>query len=243
MKSRMRTGITVHSTSSTVLCVVRDGVGLRFSLKRTITMTSKLSTNTEMRTMIHSSLLCSWTTPSIVGVAASWKPHSHSLGFSANAAAGANANAASVAEKAPNLANTIFAPSDVHHRISIRLRASLAPSVAPRRAETTLLNPLSQVPGPAPAAIDPRPFFALLSSVLPEIVIPLDPFSRPSWSGRGGGVNRASARQENRLSARRCAASVTAADYCGVLSQNALDHRAGDARFHRGTPLRSRRCA
>ena len=35
--TRMRTGITVHSTSSVVLCVVREGVGLRCSLKRHIT--------------------------------------------------------------------------------------------------------------------------------------------------------------------------------------------------------------
>ena len=35
--TRMKTGTTVHSTSIVVLCVVRDGMGLRFSLKRHIT--------------------------------------------------------------------------------------------------------------------------------------------------------------------------------------------------------------
>ena len=35
--TRMSTGSTVHSTSSVVLCVVREGVGLRFSLNRHMT--------------------------------------------------------------------------------------------------------------------------------------------------------------------------------------------------------------
>ncbi len=35
--TRMKTGITVHSTSIVVLCVVREGVGFRFSLKRHMT--------------------------------------------------------------------------------------------------------------------------------------------------------------------------------------------------------------
>src|SRR5262245_60468105 len=113
MNSRTRTGITVHSTSINVLWVVREGVGLRFSLKRTITTTSNPSTNAEMITTIHNSLSCSRTTFCMTGVAASWKLHSHSFGLSASAAAGANANAASVAQKAPSLANTIFAPSEV----------------------------------------------------------------------------------------------------------------------------------
>src|SRR5882724_13613343 len=66
-----------------------------------------------MMMMIHSSLSWSCTTASITGVAGSWKFHSHAFGLSANAAAGANASAASVAQKAPSLANTIFAPSEV----------------------------------------------------------------------------------------------------------------------------------
>ncbi len=35
--TRISTGITVHSTSIVVLCVVRDGVGFRLSLKRHMT--------------------------------------------------------------------------------------------------------------------------------------------------------------------------------------------------------------
>ncbi len=37
MTTRMNTGITVHSTSTVVLCVVFVGTGCRFSLKRQIT--------------------------------------------------------------------------------------------------------------------------------------------------------------------------------------------------------------
>ena len=44
--TRIRTGITVHSTSIVVLCVVRDGVGFRLSLKRHITYSSSTSTKT-----------------------------------------------------------------------------------------------------------------------------------------------------------------------------------------------------
>jgi hypothetical protein len=35
--TKMNTGMTVQSTSTVVLCVVREGVGLRFSLKRHMT--------------------------------------------------------------------------------------------------------------------------------------------------------------------------------------------------------------
>ena len=37
INTRMNTGTTVQSTSSVVLCVVLDGIGLRFSLNRHIT--------------------------------------------------------------------------------------------------------------------------------------------------------------------------------------------------------------
>ena len=36
IETRINTGSTVHSTSSTVLCVVADGVGFAFALKRTM---------------------------------------------------------------------------------------------------------------------------------------------------------------------------------------------------------------
>ena len=43
--TRMMTGTSVHATSIRVLWVVRDGVGLARALKRTITITSRMSTN------------------------------------------------------------------------------------------------------------------------------------------------------------------------------------------------------
>ena len=42
--TRMSTGTTVQTTSMTVLCVVREGTGLRRALKRTITITSSANT-------------------------------------------------------------------------------------------------------------------------------------------------------------------------------------------------------
>ena len=50
--TRISTGSTVHSTSIVVLCVVREGVGLRFSLKRHITYTISMMTNAVMAKMI-----------------------------------------------------------------------------------------------------------------------------------------------------------------------------------------------
>ena len=50
--TRIRTGITVHSTSSVVLCVVRDGVGFLDSLKRHITYNSSASTKAVMTKMM-----------------------------------------------------------------------------------------------------------------------------------------------------------------------------------------------
>ena len=44
--TRIMTGISVHATSMRVLWVVRDGVGLARALKRTITISRRMSTNT-----------------------------------------------------------------------------------------------------------------------------------------------------------------------------------------------------
>src|SRR5215467_11775333 len=52
MMTRMTTGITVHNTSTNVLWVVRDGVGLALALNFTITVTSNARTNTVMPVMI-----------------------------------------------------------------------------------------------------------------------------------------------------------------------------------------------
>ena len=51
MPSRMITGTTVQTTSISVLCAVRDGLGLRFSLKRKITTSSSASTKSVMIVM------------------------------------------------------------------------------------------------------------------------------------------------------------------------------------------------
>ena len=50
--TRMSTGSTVHSTSIVVLCVVREGTGLRFSLKRHMTYSISTSTNAVMAKMM-----------------------------------------------------------------------------------------------------------------------------------------------------------------------------------------------
>ncbi len=42
--SKITIGMIVHSTSTSVLCVVRDGVGLARALKRTMTMIKSAST-------------------------------------------------------------------------------------------------------------------------------------------------------------------------------------------------------
>src|SRR5215471_14448882 len=104
----------------------------------------------------------------MTGVAASWKVHSHSFGLSANAAAGANTDAASVAQKAPSLANTIFAPSEVPSPGPHPAARPLKPHWPRHDArEPTPLISLSQVPHAGPAAIVPWRLFARLASVSP----------------------------------------------------------------------------
>ena len=46
MTTRMSAGITVQATSSAVLCVVREGLGLARSLKRMIMINSSANTKT-----------------------------------------------------------------------------------------------------------------------------------------------------------------------------------------------------
>ena len=52
MTSRTAIGMMVQATSSQVLCVVRDGAGLVFALKRTMTMTSSSRTKPAIPVMI-----------------------------------------------------------------------------------------------------------------------------------------------------------------------------------------------
>ena len=52
--ARMAIGMMVHRISIKVLWVVREGVGLALALKRTMTVTSRTSTNNVMAVMIQS---------------------------------------------------------------------------------------------------------------------------------------------------------------------------------------------
>ena len=74
MKTRMITGTTVHSTSMSVLWVVRVGVGFARALKRTMTMIRSASTNAVMAKMTHSRMLWNHTMSSITGVADPCRP-------------------------------------------------------------------------------------------------------------------------------------------------------------------------
>ena len=68
--TRMITGTSVHITSSSVLCVVRDGVGLARELKRTTTITSSASTNSVIAMISQSRKSWNQTMFSMTGVAA-----------------------------------------------------------------------------------------------------------------------------------------------------------------------------
>ena len=72
--TRMMTGTSVQATSSSVLCVVRDGVGLARALKRTITITSSTSTKSVIAVMSQSRKSWNQMMLSMTGVAACWKP-------------------------------------------------------------------------------------------------------------------------------------------------------------------------
>src|SRR5208282_4392877 len=72
--TRMMTGTIVQMTSSTELCVVRDGVGLARALKRTMMMTSKMRTKVVMAVMTQSRKLWKAMTSAITGEAASCRP-------------------------------------------------------------------------------------------------------------------------------------------------------------------------
>src|SRR5215212_5304338 len=79
--TRMTTGITVQATSSSVLCVVRDGVGLALALNLTITTNSSARTNTVSAMMIQRTKLWNQVMSSIEGAADCWKPICHGVGW------------------------------------------------------------------------------------------------------------------------------------------------------------------
>ena len=65
----------VQATSSKVLCVVLDGVGLALSLKRTAQTTNKAKTNRQITVMIgiNTQLYIEWIRAA-TSVTASWNP-------------------------------------------------------------------------------------------------------------------------------------------------------------------------
>ena len=86
MTTRISTGTTVHTTSSSRLWVVFDGVGFFDSRNFTTVMTSRARTNSEISVMTMSSRSWNSSTCSITGVAAFWKPICHGSGWAAKAA-------------------------------------------------------------------------------------------------------------------------------------------------------------
>ena len=68
MTTRITTGIKVHATSSSVLWVVRDGVGLALALNLTMMISNSASTKAEIAMMIQSTKVWNETMLSITGV-------------------------------------------------------------------------------------------------------------------------------------------------------------------------------
>ncbi len=68
-------GTTVQTTSTSVLCVVVDGLGLALALKRSSTMPSSTATRSAISTAVHSRMP-SWKTviESMIGVTEGWRP-------------------------------------------------------------------------------------------------------------------------------------------------------------------------
>src|SRR5687768_13582890 len=80
MTTRISTGAIVHTTSIIVLCVVREGTGLFFSLKRTVQMARSANTNSTITVMMMLMKMLKLWICSMIGVTASWKLICQSLG-------------------------------------------------------------------------------------------------------------------------------------------------------------------
>ena len=86
MKTRMRTGTTVQTTSITVLWVVFDGIGLRFSLKRHDHVEQQPQDEGGDHGDDHQQDRCgNASISSMTGEAAGWKPICQGSGFAAQA--------------------------------------------------------------------------------------------------------------------------------------------------------------
>src|SRR5260370_27823478 len=71
----MTTGMTVHNTSTNVLCVVRDGVGWDLALNFTITITSSARTNIVMAVINHNTEVGSQNTSPCNGMGGTSQPN------------------------------------------------------------------------------------------------------------------------------------------------------------------------
>src|SRR6478672_502683 len=114
--TRMITGTNVHITSSRVLWVVRDGVGLARELKRTITISKSASTKIVIATISQSRKSWNQTIFSMTGVAACWNPNCQGDGWPepAQAAPPNRSPGVTVAARAANRLSTsivVIAPS------------------------------------------------------------------------------------------------------------------------------------
>ena len=87
MTIRIAIGTTVHKISIKVLWVVRDGIGLARALKRTITMTSRISTKAVIAEIHQSKKSWNQMMRSITGVADCCRPSCQGAGCPNSASA------------------------------------------------------------------------------------------------------------------------------------------------------------
>src|SRR5262249_44841090 len=78
--TRIITGTMVHITSSSVLCVVRDGVGLLRTLKRRMMIRSRIRTKAVIAEIIQSKKVWKLMTSAMTGDAASCRPICQGVG-------------------------------------------------------------------------------------------------------------------------------------------------------------------
>src|SRR2546422_7087273 len=159
--TRTTTGMTVHNTSTNVLCVVRDGVGWTLALNFTITITSNARTNTVMAVMIHNTKVWSQITSSITGLPETCKPSCHGVGCPkpANAApsgirrAAARAAIAMVRKRTGMVVSTPrVAPAcgHLHHELRIPHKVRICFGCVGGRSGRAPAHTLSQPARPGP---------------------------------------------------------------------------------------------
>src|SRR6266853_6131737 len=159
--TRTTTGMTVHNTSTNVLCVVRDGVGWALALNFTITITSIARTNAVTPVTIHNTKVWSQITSSITGLPDSCKPICQGVGCPkpANAApsgirrAAARAAIAMVRKKTGMVVSTPrVAPAcgHLHHELRIPHKVRICFGCVGGRSGRAPARTLSQPARPGP---------------------------------------------------------------------------------------------